>query len=140
MTKILRIEVSGIATAAAAIPFTVVRRTTANTGGTAGTVASVPHDIVQGQSTSRSLVQSYTANPTLGSTSNGGGAISAKRGTVLTSAAGTPASPTVFDFTGAGGKFPTLRGPTDVLALNLGGGTFAGNAIDVQITWTEENP
>jgi len=140
VTKVLRIEVSGIATAAAAIPFTVVKRTTANSAGTATNPSGVPHDNTQSMSTAKSVVAAYTANPTLGATTNGGGTIAAKRGTVLTAAAGTPASPTVFDFTGSGGKYPTLRSATDVIALNLGGGTYAGNAIDVQITWTEEAP
>lgn len=132
--KVLKIEVSGIATAAAAIPFSVVKRSTANTGGTATNPAAVAHEAITGLSAS-ATVAAYTANPTTGTLV---GVLQAKRGTLLTSAAGTPASPTPFDFTTANSKFPTLNGPNEVIALNMNGATAAGNALDIFVTFAEE--
>lgn len=132
--KVLRIEVSGIATAAAAIPFSIVKRSTANTGGTATNPAAVAHEAITGLSAS-ATVTAYTANPTTGTLV---GVVQAKRGTLLTAAAGTPASPTPFDFTTPNSKFPTLNGPTEVLALNFNGTTAAGNSLDIFVTWSEE--
>lgn len=132
--KVLRIEVSGIATASQAIAFNIVKRSTANTGGTSTNPTAVAHEAVTGLSAS-ATVAAYTANPTTGTAV---GVLQAKRGTLLTAAAGTPASPTPFDFTTANSKFPTLNGPTEVLALNFNGQTAAGNALDIFVTWTEE--
>lgn len=130
--KILRIEVSGIATASQAIPFSVVRRSTANTGGTSTNPTAVSHT---GAGTATATINAYTVNPTPGTLV---GVIQSKRGTLLTASAGTPASPTVFDFTTSGTAYPTLNGPTEVLALNYNGATAAGNALDIFVTWTEE--
>lgn len=132
--KVLRIEVSGIATASQAIAFNVVKRSTANTGGTSTNPAAVAHEAISGLNAT-ATVTAYTANPTLGTAV---GVLQAKRGTLLTSAAGTPASPTPFDFTAANSKFPTLNGPAEVIALNFNGQTAAGNALDIFVTWAEE--
>lgn len=132
--KVLRIEVSGVATASAAIPFSVVKRSTANTGGTATNPTAVAHEAITGLAAS-ATVSAYTASPTTG---NLVGVLQAKRGTLLTPAAGTPASPTPFDFTTANSKFPTLNGVGESICLNFGGATAAGNALDVFVTWTEE--
>lgn len=133
--KVLRIEVSGIATASQAIAFNIVKRSAANTGGTATNPAAVAHEAVSGLSAS-ATVTAYTANPSALGTAVG--VLQAKRGTLLTAAAGSPASPTPFDFTTANSKFPTLNGPNEVLALNFNGQTAAGNALDVFVTWAEE--
>lgn len=133
--KVLKIEVSGIATAAAAIPWQIIKRSAANTGGTSTTPTCVPMETNAGIA-AQAVVRAYTVNP--GALGTSAGLIEAKRGTVLTAAAGTPASPTVFDFTTSGAKYPTLNGSAEVLALNLGGGTYAGNAYDIFCVWTEE--
>lgn len=130
--KVLRVEVSGIATAAGTQPYSIIKRSTANTGGTSSPLTAVPHEA---PASANATVVTYTANPTLGTTV---GVIQAKRGTLLTATAASPASPTVFDLTTAGTKFVTLNGPTEVLALNFNGATAAGNALDVFVTWTEE--
>lgn len=130
--KVLRIEVSGIATAASTQPYSVLKRTTANTGGTATVLSPATHD---GTAVPAAVVRTYTANPTTGTLQ---GIVQAKRGTLLTVAAASPASPTSFDFTTLGSKFPTLNSENDVLALNFNGATAAGNALDVFATWTEE--
>lgn len=130
--KVERLEVSGIATASAAIPFSIVKRSTANTGGTSTNPNVVAHE-TGGAPTA--TINAYTANPTPGTLV---GVIQAKRGTLLTASAGSPASPTPFDFTTSGTKFPTLNGKNEVLALNYNGATAAGNNLDIFITWTEE--
>lgn len=133
--KLLRLEVSGIATASQAIPFSVIKRSAANTGGTSAAVPAVPHEASSGLA-ANATVLSYTANPSSLGTSIG--VLQAKRGTLLTASAGSPASPTVFDFTTPGTKFPTLNGPSEAIALNYNGATAAGNALDIFAVWTEE--
>ena len=107
---------SGIATAAAAIPWQIIKRSAANTGGTSTTPTCVPMN--QHRHCRAGCCRAYTVSSP-GALGTSAGLIEAKRGTVLTAAAGTPASPTVFDFC-PGAKYPTLNGGTEVLSLNLG--------------------
>jgi len=130
--KVLRVEVSGIATAAGTQPYSILFRSSANTGGTSTVIPGVPHE---SGTTATATVRTYTANPAgLGTLV---GTIQAKRGTLLTATAASPASPTVFDFTTLGTKYPTLN-YGETLALNFNAATAAGNALDVFINWTEE--
>lgn len=132
--KVIRLEFSGIATAAAAVIITLIKRSTPNTGGTATTRTAVAHEAITGLSAA-ALVQSYTANPTLGQIV---GAMQTKRGVLNTAAAGANAPVLAFEFDKPGIKFPTLNSDQEVLALNFNAQTAAGNACEVVVTWTEE--
>jgi len=144
VVKVARITISGIATAAAVADVQIVRRTTANTGGTSGSVTPVQRgDLLRDTSgnivsyAAQATVLTYTANPTLGTaTAPSGGTLAAAKMSIGT-ASGTTSTPLVFDFTAPGMSQPTLRGAADVLAINLNGGTYAGNAYTGTIEFTE---
>lgn len=134
LISINQIQISGIATAAAAIPISIVKRSTANTGGTAAAVTAVPMDTGQPAAANAS-VQSYTANPTTG---NAVGTVSTARMILSTAAASVGTSPIVFAFERMYMRAPSLRSETESLCINYGGSTAAGNSLDISISWTEE--
>lgn len=135
IVRVNQIMISGIATAAAAIPISIVKRTTANTAGTATTVSPVAMDSSQ-KSASNALIQAYTANPTLGSITNGG-PIAAARMILSTASASVGSSPTTFAFERMYLKQPVLIGANESLCVNYGGITAAGNSIDIAIAYSE---
>jgi hypothetical protein len=128
--KVLNLSFSGTATTAAVSNLSLIKRSTANTLGTASVIASAPLDSQNGAATS--VVRIYTANPTLGTQV---AVIAAQRKEIVTAAfAAGDYQPYQFNF-----DTPiTLRGAAETLALNLNSGTFAGNSFAFSITWTEE--
>lgn len=131
--RILRVIISGIATAATSATVNVIRRTTANTGGTASAVTPVVQD---GSEASAATVQSYTANPTLGTATAPGGTM--KTLTVPLGTASAPQAPVILDFMANGITPPTLRKATDVFALNFNAVTVAGNSLNITIEHDEQ--
>lgn len=134
--KINQIQISGIATAAAAVPISIIKRSTANTGGTATPVTAVGLDSANAGSASNANVQAYTANP--GALGTSLGSISTARMILSTVSASVGTAPIVFAFERMYMKLPTLRDATESLCINYGGATAAGNSVDVSISWTEE--
>jgi hypothetical protein len=65
ITKVQRIRASGISTLGGTIVLRVIKRSSADTGGTSSTVTAVSHD--SDDSAAASTCLAYTANPTLGS-------------------------------------------------------------------------
>lgn len=133
--KVLWVDVSTTATAAATGDLTLVRRSAANTAGTA--VASSVGQADSADAAASSAPKHYTAHPTSLGTS--AGVVYAKR--LVQQAAGTPPAASVFfDLRPlTGGKGLRLSGASELLCLNaaaaLGG---AGNAWDVTVCWVEE--
>lgn len=112
----------------------VVKRSTANTGGTSTTPAAVPHD--SSDAAGSATVRAYTVNPTvLGSLV---GTIRADRvdSPLLTST--TAPAETVYSFGVRPSKAVVLRGTGEVLAFNLNGATLSGANVSIYIEWTEE--
>ena len=134
--RILKIKLSGIATAAIITPVDLIRRTTANSAGTAVTVGSVCTD-AKNTNPSKALVQKYTAPPTTGSVTNGG-TLEIVRLPLATTANAVPGGVYEFDFTTAGSTPITLRTELDVLAINLEGVTIAGLNLSACIEYIEE--
>lgn len=136
--RLLRLLLSGTQTTAGNIgQVAVVKRSTANTGGTAvaATAVALDSDPVKPAS---ALVQHYTANPTTGTLV---GAIWQKR--CLLPAPASVADGVLFDldFTQLlNGKLPVLRGLAEQFAINLGGGTLPTGAAEFQVTafWSEQ--
>lgn len=133
--KVLKIIISGTITAAATGDLSVIRRSAANTAGTA--VADTPGLLdATNDVAATSVVKHYTAHPT-----GLGTAVATLFGVRL----GLPTSPAVagpieINFANLpGGKLPRLSGTTDFLCINiaaaLGG---AGNAYDITCFFTEE--
>lgn len=126
--RVHRVVVNGIATAATAVQVGLVKRSTANTGGTSAGLTEVPLNS-QGPAASATGL-SYTANPTPGTSV---GTVALRR--VLFGTSATEAPATVFDF----GDWPVeLRGTGEVLAVNLGGVTVTGGSLNADLFWTEE--
>lgn len=129
--KIARLIVSCSATNNINIDLAIVKRSTANTGGTSTTPTAVPFDSANAAATA--TVRAYTANPTLGTTV----------GTVLSQqlfvSGGTtqPIANAIFDFTSTVSQPIVLRGTGEVLALNLQGVTVTGPQFQVSIEWVE---
>jgi hypothetical protein len=134
-TKTVRVQnfhISGIATAATAANIVVLKRSTANSGGTSTAPTRVALDSVQAAATA--TVLAYTANNTPGTLVGNTDARTLPLG--LTTAP-SPAT-TEFNFGSDNRKVPVLRGITQVLCLNWAGQTIAGNLVNVDTNWTEE--
>lgn len=131
--RVLNVEISGTRTAAGTSNVFLLKRSTANSGGTSTTPTAVPHD---GQNAAASaVVRAYTVNPTTGTLV----ANVRVRSVYLSDlTANSYSSPAIWDFGSNPGQAVVLRGTGEVLALNLGAVTVAGNAFNVSLTWTEE--
>lgn len=133
-----RIMVSGIATSATAVPLSVVKRSAVNSGGTATTPTPVPtsSNYPNGAAGAFAVVRAYTANPA--SLGTAVGTVSAARMILSTASASVGSTPIEFNFERMYHPPIVLNDATEVLALNYGGATAAGNAVDLMIAWTEE--
>lgn len=142
LIKVFRAHLVSTQTAAGINSWALVKRTTANTGGTASVVSVVRSDGNDPPETA--AVRVYSANPTLG----------ALIGNAWAGFIGSPANPIppgvqpglagligiTIDFTEFFGKPIFLRSPSDVLAWNFGGAALpAGLSIRAGFNWTEEN-
>lgn len=133
VVRVLRVGISGVATAAATFVVQLIVRSTANTSGTSGAATAVPHD--SGSAAATATVLSYTGNPTLGSTV----------GAIRTAYLGLSGTSGLigggileWDFSTANDQSVVLRGIAQVLALNLNGVTVTGGAFNLWVEWTEE--
>lgn len=127
---ITKIAISGIQTTGGVSPVSIIKRSTANSGGTSSDIAEIPHD--SSDAAASATVLAYTANPTLGSTV---GTIR-QRNVPFTGTTATTNGNVPIDF-GQSGRPVVLRGTGQVLALNLGGATLAGGVAYVDIEWYE---
>ena len=136
IVKVTKITIGGVATAALTGGINLIKRTTANTAGTATSILGVLRDNIVSEP-SKALVQSYTANPTVGTaTAPTGGNLGIMVLPIGTSAA--PVSPLQIGLGDSGLLYPTLRSANDVLAINMAGATIVGGLLTVNIEWTEE--
>lgn len=128
---ITKVIISGVQTTASLNDILLVKRSTADTGGTSTAQTVVPHD--SADAAASGIVLAYTANPAALGTLVG----SFRRGYVPVSSAATvvPAI-VVFDF-GDKGKPIVLRGIAQQIAINLNGVTLVGGAFDIDIEWYE---
>lgn len=118
--------------AGALVTATIVKRSTANSGGTFTTATAVPHDNSNPAATA--TVRAYTLNPTLGTLV--GNVRSTSTNSPLVSGTTNPAAIN-FTFGDRPGQAIILRGTGDVLAFNLAGVTLAGT-VTAYVEWTEE--
>lgn len=129
--RINRVQISGNATSAVNIPVTLVKRSTANTGGTTGAPSVVPHDSTNAAATA--TVVNYTANPTTGTP------VGNLRSQLCNFVPGTgSATSMIQEFGTRNDQAVVLRGTSQVLAINLGGATVTGGGVSIDIEWTEE--
>jgi hypothetical protein len=131
IVRILRIYFSGVQTTGGNIPIGIIKRSTANTGGTSAAVTAVPLDSNNAAATA--TVLSYTANPTLGTLV---GTVRAAR-VFIPATTGSPILQ-VFEFQNDGTQALILRGTSQVAAISLNGNTIAGGSVCIGIDWVEE--
>jgi len=115
----------------------LLKRSTANSGGTASTPTVIPLDSNNAAGTA--VVKNYTANPTLGSTV---GQVLAAALVGINSASASTTGGTAFPLFDADkyGQAITLRGTGEGLVVNLNGVSPVGTTAKFQFTvvWTEE--
>lgn len=131
--RVTKIGFSGTLTTALICLATVIRRSTAATGGTtiAGDTVS-KHDTNNAAPTA--TVTFYTVGPTPGT--NVG---VFRRENVLLSTTATAGQQLIMDFTTRNEQGLVIRGTSDFLTLSLGSAAAqAGSALSFEITWTEE--
>lgn len=131
--RITYLSVSGSTSAGSGVldSLVLIKRSTANTGGTSASAFAVPHDSANGAATA--TVLSYTANPTLGTAV---GTVRSNR--VAFQAAGAASQTIVWDWGTRPAESIVLRGANQVLAVNLSSTTIIGGALNIDIEFTEE--
>lgn len=125
---VTKVIVSGTQTTAGTGLIQLIRRSTANTGGTSASITAVAHDTTD---SAVSLPLSYTANPTPG-TSVG----TMRSETIVLGNATSVSGKVTWDF-GERGKHVLLSGVAQGLAINLNGATFTGGVINISFEWFE---
>lgn len=130
--RVGKLSVCGTATAATTVDVLLIKRSTADTGGTiSSTPTAVPND--SGNAAATAVVVSYSANPTLGTTV---GNVDVKKWNV--GAAGG-AGCVFWQWGDTNGQQIVLRGVTQQLAVNLNGvAPTAGASFDAKVELTEE--
>jgi hypothetical protein len=129
--RVLRFSVSGTATAAISEDIQLVKRTAADTTGTASQPAIAQHD--SNDAAASAVVNLYSVIP--GGLGAGVNVRTARLNLGVTGAAGTVA----WDFTNRNGKGIVLRGIAQCLALNWNGAAVpAGINLDIDVEFTEE--
>lgn len=131
--RVTRIMVQGFATTKGSMALVIVKRTTADTGGTSAALTVIPYDSGDAAGTAAPL--KYTANPTINSTV---GTYDTK--SLNFAVAGDESTPYIFDTSYRGGaKALVLRGVAEQIAVNLSGAAVpTGGTIGCSYEWTEE--
>lgn len=135
--KIISLKWSAIQTTAGINTVFLIRRTSANSGGTAVATTVVKHDTNDAAATA--TPQHYTANPTTGSSS---GQIQTLK--LLTPAAASLMANVTYELLPLDNKgMPkaiTLRGTAEGLAINFNGAALPSGMASMAVcaTWTEE--
>lgn len=130
LIRVRKIILGGLATAAGSLIISLIRRSTAASGGTS--TAPTPLKMRNGDVAATATVALYTANPTVGTAV---GTLQSVRVPLQLTAA--MAQPVQLDFAETPGI--CLQGTSDILAINGAGGTVPTNGVlDIAIYWTEE--
>jgi hypothetical protein len=137
-TKIIRLKslvISGTATLASNIGLYLFKRTAAATGGTPTNITKTPSSTTDPAATAN-LVHYGTGAPTVGAgTMLDGGRIN------LAPAANGSIDRLILQYTWQNDKAPMCELSTEYLALGMNGVSMpGGGALDISITWTEEDP
>ena len=136
--KVTRVEIVGAAAAVAQQELLLILRSTADSGGTATTTATITAHDPQNP-TSGAVLTAYTTSPTTLGASVGVLRQTKYQVVSTTAAAGSAPVQLVYDWGLRNEQCPTLRGAGNLLCLsNNGAATTTSTVYDVAITWTEE--
>lgn len=133
LTRITKITVGGRATNAASVDVSLVKRSAANSGGTATNPDKVPYDASVGAAAA--TISAYTANPTLGTAV---GSIGTKQLFLGNLTTGQPGEAAVWTFGDRPATAVILRAAAQCLSVSWNNSTTSGNLVDVEVEWTEE--
>lgn len=139
-TRVIRVQqirIGGTATTAISVPVLLMKRATADTGGTAatGTALPVPYSLDSTMAAATATTIAYTANPTVNDASPG--IVDSAELSLPLIATGS-ASAVNFDYQPRNYvEAITLRGVAQQLCVNLNATSPAGNLLNVTFRWTE---
>lgn len=129
--KLLHVQITIVGTATGINDVLLIKRSTANTGGTATTPTPVPHLSTDGAAAA--VLSQYSANPTTGT------AVGTLRASKVGSAVADTVQVITWDFTRLNDRAPTLVSALQSLSVNLNGDALvAGEVIAYSIMWSEE--
>jgi len=131
--RIFRVCFSGTENTSAVRDVLLIKRSTANSGGTSSAPTIVPYDSNNAAATA--TVLTYTANPSLGATV---GTVRAAKVDVGATNLTSAADQVEWNFGNNPVQAIVLRGTSQVLAINLNGVTSASGSFDMVFEWTEE--
>lgn len=131
--RVVHFSVSGTKTSAGQIDIQLVKRSTANSGGTSTIITGVPNDSNNLPSTA--VVRAYTANPITGTLV---GVIEADKLFLPATGSATDGGTKSYRWGDGPSQAIVLRGTNEVLAFNLNAITATGGSFNVNIEWTEE--
>lgn len=131
--RIKKIVLGGKAGTAGHFVWLLIRRSTANTGGTSTAPAGLKHDT--NDPTAAATLALYTVNASPLGTTVG----TVRGGRLFHNLATAQPDRLVWDFSTNQDKALILRGATDILAINGAGGTLPASAtLDIEIEWEED--
>jgi hypothetical protein len=131
--RIIKLAITGIQTTAGQVAVLLLKRSTANRGGTFTAPTMVSYDTLNATATAG--VSAYTANPTTVGTLVG--AVYAARLFIPGAATASDAQGISLAFGDVAEQNMTLRGAAQSLALSLNGVTVVGGSANISIDWTE---
>lgn len=133
--SVMRASISSTQTTAGVNVWTLVKRSTANTGGTSTTVTPVPVDTLSPAATATTLT--YTVNPTAGTLAGRYTVDHVVSPSVTTAGLGVVRHELLAN--GSGFTAPiVLRGAAEVLAINFNGAVLpAGLSVACSFSWAE---
>jgi hypothetical protein len=141
LVQVSKIRVSGTAGTLVSAPFTLVRRTAVNTGGTAATTtanwANTISKLDTNSPTASAVLISYSANPTI--TDASPTYLRSQYTTLPVTSAGTSIAPILWDFANNFLDQPlTLRTAAEQACINLNGVSVSSGLLHLAIEWTEQ--
>lgn len=132
--KIKSVIISGTNTGNTNALIILLKRSTANSGGTSTTLTAVPHD--SNSSAATATARSYTANPTIGTLV---GNIMGQLLFLPTLSSTNVSGNESINYDKIGGQPIILRGTGEVFSVNLNGTSITGTTVmDISVHWTEE--
>ncbi len=112
----------------------IIKRSSANSGGTATNPAAVPHD--SGSAAATAVVTAYTANPSLGNTV---GTIRAMKVDIEATNLVGASDHVELRFGEGPSQCVILRGTAESLCVNLNSITSSNSSFDIYVEWSEES-
>lgn len=140
--KVMKITIGGTAGTLVTVPVSLIKKATADTGGTAASTTANPANTItkmdSGFATATAVPISYTANPTI---NDAGTIMSAKTVTLPVTSAGVASIPTVWDFGSrmVNNESPlVLRGVAQQVCLHFSTISVSSGLLVGELVWTEE--